>query len=75
MDEFASQSFDYVITVCDKVREICPVFPAETKQIHWSIPDPAEARGDDNQIFQAFAQTAQELSTRIRYLLLMIERQ
>ena len=71
---FASQPFDYVITVCDKVREVCPVFPDDLKQIHWSIPDPAEAMGSEEQQFQSFVQTAQELSTRIRYLLLVMER-
>lgn len=74
MDDFAGQSFDAVITVCDKVREVCPVFPAETKQIHWSFPDPAEAPGSETERYQAFVKTAQELSTRIRYLLMMIER-
>jgi len=74
MDEFASQPFDYVITVCDKVREVCPVFPDDLKQIHWSIPDPAEATGSEAQQFQLFVQTAQELSIRIRNLLLVMER-
>jgi protein-tyrosine-phosphatase/DNA-binding transcriptional ArsR family regulator len=74
MDEFIGQPFDTVITVCDMVREICPVFPSDTRQIHWSFPDPAEVTGSENQQFQAFIQTARELSTRIRYFLVMIER-
>jgi protein-tyrosine-phosphatase len=74
MDEFIDQPFDIVITVCDKVREICPVFPGDTRQIHWSFPDPAEATGSEKEQFQAFIQTARELSTRIRYLQLMMER-
>lgn len=74
MDEFRDQKFDVVITVCDKVREVCPVFLAETRQIHWSFPDPAAVTGSEQQRYQAFTQTAQELSTRIRYLLLMLEK-
>lgn len=74
MDEFEGQSFDYIITVCDKVRELCPVFPDDHKQIHWSFPDPAEVTGSEAQQFQAFTQTARELTTRISYLLLMMER-
>jgi len=37
VEEFAGQDFDCVITVCDNANEICPVFPAKTKRIHWSI--------------------------------------
>lgn len=40
VDEFVGQPFDYVITVCDHAREICPVFPAETGRLHWSFEDP-----------------------------------
>ncbi len=41
VDEFAGQDFDYVITVCDKARESCPVLPAGARRIHWSFEDPA----------------------------------
>jgi arsenate reductase (thioredoxin) len=47
VEEFATQEFDYVITVCDDANENCPVFPRETKRIHWSFDDPAES-GDIN---------------------------
>lgn len=73
-EEFKNASFDIVITVCDKVREICPIFPADTKTIHWSFPDPAEVTGSEALKYQAFVQTARELSTRIRYFLLQLER-
>ncbi len=75
MDEFTGQTFDYIITVCDRVREVCPVFPGDPHQIHWSFPDPAAVAGSDEEQFQAFLQTARELSTRINYLRLMMERQ
>lgn len=74
MAEFAGQTFDYVITVCDRVREVCPVFPGDPHKIHWSFPDPAAVTGSENEQFQAFLQTARELSTRINYLRLMMER-
>ncbi len=75
MAEFAGQSFDTIITVCDQVREVCPVFPGDPRQIHWSFPDPAAVTGSEAEQFQAFLQTARELSTRISYLRLMLERQ
>src|ERR1700756_689344 len=37
VDEFTNQEFDYVITVCDNANENCPVFPSNTKRIHWSL--------------------------------------
>jgi ArsR family transcriptional regulator, arsenate/arsenite/antimonite-responsive transcriptional repressor / arsenate reductase (thioredoxin) len=75
MDQFTGQQFDYVITVCDSVREVCPVFPHAPEQIHWSFPDPAAVTGSESKRLHAFVQTARELSTRINYLLLMMARQ
>jgi protein-tyrosine-phosphatase/DNA-binding HxlR family transcriptional regulator len=60
---FAGRRFDRVITLCDRVREICPDFPGGML-VHWSVPDPA-AEGD----YAAFVRTAEELELRIRYLL------
>ena len=73
-DEFIGQSFDYIITVCDRVREVCPVFPGEPKEIHWSFPDPAAIEGTAKTQEKGFGETAQQLKTRIELLLLMIER-
>ena len=43
VDEFAGQSFDYVITVCDRAKESCPVLPGAKRLLHWSFDDPAAA--------------------------------
>jgi protein-tyrosine-phosphatase len=64
VDRFTGRRFDYVITVCDKVREVCPKFPGASRPIHWSIPDPAQ----DGR-FPAFQRTATELAGRIGFLL------
>lgn len=72
--EFLGQDFDYVITVCDRVRESCPVFPGDPEQIHWSFPDPAAVKGDLETQERAFEETAREMTNRIQYLLLLIDR-
>ena len=66
---FAAESFDYVITLCDRVREVCPEFPGHPGYIHWSIPDPAASGGSDEQTYPVFRRVAADLETRIRYLL------
>jgi len=72
--EFAGQTFDYIITVCDRVREVCPLFPGDPEQIHWSFPDPVAIEGDLQTLENGFQDTARLLKVRIEYLLLMIER-
>ena len=66
---FAAEPFHHVITLCDRVREVCPEFPGHPGRIHWSIPDPAASGGSHQQTYPAFRQLAAELETRIRYLL------
>src|SRR5215213_10254856 len=68
LSELAGQRFDYVISLCDRVREICPEFPGGPELIHWSIPDPARESGSDEETLPAFERTATELRTRIGFL-------
>ncbi|HEY3669493.1 MAG TPA: ArsR family transcriptional regulator [Acidimicrobiia bacterium] len=74
LDVFADQQFDWVISLCDKVREVCPEFPGDPETIHWSIPDPASGRGDDDDdaTYPAFRATAAELEARIGFLLAVL---
>ena len=66
VDEFADQEIDYVITVCDHANEVCPAFPAKRKRIHWSIPDPVAAWGDDEAQLQAFRVARDDIRARLR---------
>ncbi|WP_225832431.1 ArsR family transcriptional regulator [Streptomyces sp. NK08204] len=61
--------FDHVISLCDKVREVCPEFPHSPRRAHWSVPDPAAAGDTDQATYPAFRRTAHDIDTRIRYLL------
>jgi protein-tyrosine-phosphatase len=71
---FLGQNFGYIITVCDRAREVCPVFPGDPVQIHWSFPDPVEVEGSESQRLAAFREIALQLNTRIGYLLLAMGR-
>lgn len=73
LSEFSKESFDYVISLCDRVREVCPEFPGQPALIHWSIPDPGRGGGDDDQSYPAFQRTAAELASRMPFLLNLIE--
>jgi protein-tyrosine-phosphatase len=72
LDEFTRRRFDFVITLCDRVREVCPQFPGMPKAIHWSIPDPGLEGDTDEATYPAFERTARELETRIRFLLSVV---
>jgi protein-tyrosine-phosphatase len=73
LSEFSGLRFDYVISLCDRVREVCPEFPGAPELIHWSIPDPAREPGSHEETLPAFERTAAELGTRIHFLLEAIE--
>jgi protein-tyrosine-phosphatase len=69
LDRFRRTRFDRVITLCDKVREICPEFPGAGVRVHWSIADPAAAGDDETTSYPAFEETADEIEERVALLL------
>ncbi len=71
LDAFADRRFDWVISLCDRVREVCPEFPGYPETIHWSIANPATGDSDDV-TYPLFQQTAAELATRIGFLLAVL---
>jgi ArsR family transcriptional regulator, arsenate/arsenite/antimonite-responsive transcriptional repressor / arsenate reductase (thioredoxin) len=68
LNEVDGGRFDYVITLCDKVREVCPDFTGHPRSVHWSIPDPATADIDQD-TSPAFTRIAAQIDTRVRHLL------
>ncbi len=69
-DEFAGESFDLVITVCDQAAgESCPIFLGKPKKLHWSTPDPAKATGTEAEINAAFDEAYSMLESCIEELI------
>lgn len=66
VDKFAGQSFDYVITVCDRARQTCPTFPGSHNTLHWGLDDPAEVEGSEAAKLGAFQRTYMEVNQRVR---------
>ena len=65
VDEFSGMSFDYVITVCDDAREVCPVFPGDGERIHWSVEDPSDTYTRGGTLLEAFRVARDDLRERI----------
>jgi arsenate reductase len=64
--EFLDQRFDYVVTVCDRARESCPVFPDAEESMHWGLDDPAEATGTEAERLAVFRRVMTEIAVRMR---------
>ncbi len=73
LDDLAGRRFDHVVSLCDRVREVCPDFRGGPARTHWSIPDPAAGTPAGSDADAAFARTADELDDRIHFLLQAIE--
>ena len=71
LEEFLETRFGYVVTLCDRVREVCPEFPGLPETTHWSIANPATGDPDDV-TYPLFQRTAAELATRIEFLLAVL---
>lgn len=75
MDGLLEQHWDFVITVCDRAREACPIFPGQPVIAHWGMPDPAAVEGPEEEIRRAFDDTLLVISRRLDlFLALPIEK-
>ncbi len=67
--EFLDKRFDHVITVCDRAKESCPIFPSAALTLHWSFDDPAETRGGEEERKIVFRRVRDEIRHRIQLFL------
>jgi arsenate reductase (thioredoxin) len=65
-DEFTGEHFDYVITVCDNANQRCPVYHGKSERTHWSIEDPAAAKGTNEEQLDVFRRVRDELREKLR---------
>lgn len=62
VENFINIDFDFVITVCDGAKELCPVFTGIVKnRIHIGFDDPADATGSENEILEVFRRVRDEI--------------
>jgi protein-tyrosine-phosphatase len=71
-DAVRDHQFDQVITVCDRAREACDPIPGVADPLHWSLPDPREAAGTQDQVYEVFRASALEIAARVRQLLVQV---
>jgi arsenate reductase (thioredoxin) len=67
---FIGQAIPYVITVCDNAQQRCPIFPQTDKLLHWSLEDPAEAKGSREEKLAVFRRVRDEIRQRVERELL-----
>jgi arsenate reductase len=66
VDEFAGREFDFVITVCDHANAVCPVFPGNTRRLHWPFEDPAAVTGTAEAKLEAFRLVRDQIQAKVR---------
>jgi arsenate reductase len=75
VQEFLGDRFDYVVTVCDRARESCPVFPGAQQSLHWGFDDPSEATGTDEERMVTFRRVLTEITIRVRTFAMLVLRE
>jgi len=66
VDEFAGETFDYVLTVCDHAKESCPIYPGHSNRLHRNFQDPAAVEGSEEQRLAAFRKVRDEIQMYLR---------
>lgn len=69
-ERYLGEPFEWVVTVCDRARESCPIFPGADKGAHWGFDDPAEAQGTQEQRLRVFRRVRDEINARVKMFVL-----
>ena len=69
LERYRDADWDLVVTVCDRAKEACPVFPGARRTMHWGFDDPAEAEGSPQQRLAEFRRVRDEIAERLREFL------
>ena len=72
IDKYFNYGIDYVITLCDSAKKLCPTFPGNAKNIHWSIEDPFRSWKNDHKIIGRYRKTRDEIKERIEQFIEII---
>ncbi len=72
LETYLGEPFDYVVTVCDDARQVCPVFPGEARARHWSLVDPATVEGTEPERMAAFRETLSQIESRVAEFLVEV---
>jgi arsenate reductase len=65
LKRYLGEPFDYVVTVCDEANEACPFFPGAKNRLHWSLEDPSQAEGSEDERLAVFRRVRDEIGERI----------
>jgi len=68
VDELHNFKPDMVITLCGDANENCPLYPGSVKRLHWDLPDPAKAKGNDEEVTAVFRNVRDEIERLVREL-------
>ncbi len=66
VSEFQGQHFTYVVRVCDRAKETCPIFPGAFRSFDWNLDDPATARGTEAERLAVFRRVRDEIEQRVQ---------
>jgi arsenate reductase (thioredoxin) len=67
--KYVNNEFDYVITVCDRAKETCPIFPNAKASLHWSFMDPADTAGTDEEKINKFREVRNQIEKKILWFI------
>lgn len=65
INKYINSKFDYVITVCDRAKESCPIFPNAKTNLHWGFTDPADAVGTSKEKITKFREVRNQIEEKI----------